>query len=108
MGAHLSKGLISKEKFTTNAKHLVVILFIQRFIFFKIHTFYYITTILSPIYTTSKPAEKRMQIYKRKNKFKNRKGRVMTIEQKTSATGFEPVRVTPADFESVSLTARTY
>ena len=49
LGAHLSKGLISKEKFTTNAEHLVVILFIQRFIFFNIHTFYYITTILSPI-----------------------------------------------------------
>lgn len=28
--------------------------------------------------------------------------------KKTSATGFEPVRVTPTDFESVSLTTRTY
>lgn len=28
--------------------------------------------------------------------------------KKASATGFEPVRVTPTDFESVSLTTRTY
>ena len=31
-----------------------------------------------------------------------------SIYKKTSATGFEPVRVTPADFESASLTTRTY
>ena len=34
--------------------------------------------------------------------------RIKLIKKKTSAAGFEPARVTPVDFESTSLTTRTY
>jgi hypothetical protein len=33
---------------------------------------------------------------------------MVLLGKKTSAAGFEPARVTPADFESASLTTRTY
>ncbi len=33
---------------------------------------------------------------------------IIVLDKKTSAAGFEPARVTPTDFESASLTTRTY